>query len=95
MCLESKDTDKTGPAERTCWCLFRLAVTSQAEDSGGRQVRLPKEGKRGVAGRGSMSSLTRGEEVLREARTRFSVVRPVLLAAACVVGNCVEHCMGC
>lgn len=39
VCLESKDTEKAGPSERTCWCLFRLAVASQAE--AGRQVRRP------------------------------------------------------
>jgi len=38
VCLESKDTDKTGPSERSCWCLFRLAVTSQVET--GKQVSL-------------------------------------------------------
>lgn len=29
VCLESKDTDKAGPTERTCWCLFRLSVNSR------------------------------------------------------------------
>ena len=31
MCLESKDTDKTGNAERSCWCLFRMSVMTQAQ----------------------------------------------------------------
>ena len=36
MCLESKDTDKAlGMAERSCWCLFRICVTSSAADASG------------------------------------------------------------
>lgn len=34
VCLESKDTEKTGSTDRTCWCLFRLAVQPQSEDGG-------------------------------------------------------------
>lgn len=29
MCLESKDTDKTVVADRSCWCLFRMSALNQ------------------------------------------------------------------
>ncbi|XP_058203287.1 uncharacterized protein LOC131317725 isoform X2 [Rhododendron vialii] len=29
MCLESKDTEKTLVADRSCWCLFRMSVLNQ------------------------------------------------------------------
>jgi hypothetical protein len=31
VCLESKDTERSSPPERTCWCLFRLSVVPQGE----------------------------------------------------------------
>ena len=29
MCLESKETEKSLPTERSCWCLFRMSVLNQ------------------------------------------------------------------
>jgi hypothetical protein len=29
--LESKDTDRSGPNERTCWLLFRMSVLNQGK----------------------------------------------------------------
>lgn len=34
MCLESKDTEKSGQVERSCWCLFRMSVLNQKGGSG-------------------------------------------------------------
>ena len=43
MCLESKDTDKTGNAERSCWCLFRMSVLTQIQ--GGRHMHRDSYGR--------------------------------------------------
>ena len=43
MCLESKDTDKAGNAERSCWCLFRMSVLAQAQ--GGRHMHRDSYGR--------------------------------------------------
>jgi hypothetical protein len=43
MCLESKDTDKTGNAERSCWCLFRMSVLTQVQ--GGRHMHRDSYGR--------------------------------------------------
>ena len=32
-CLESKETDKSGPSERSCWCLFRLSLQGESPNS--------------------------------------------------------------
>ena len=31
MCLESKDPDKGGTADRSCWSLFRMSVLSHSQ----------------------------------------------------------------
>ena len=33
LCLESKETDKSGPSERSCWCLFRLSLQGESPTS--------------------------------------------------------------
>lgn len=33
LCLESKETDKSGPSERSCWCLFRLSLQGESPNS--------------------------------------------------------------
>ncbi|KAL0051235.1 hypothetical protein WJX82_004155 [Trebouxia sp. C0006] len=33
LCLESKETDKSGPSERSCWCLFRLSLQGECPTS--------------------------------------------------------------
>ena len=43
MCLESKDTDKAGNAERSCWCLFRMSVLAQIQ--GGRHMHRDSYGR--------------------------------------------------
>lgn len=43
MCLESKDTDKSGGNERSCWCLFRMSVLSQIQ--GGRHMHRDSYGR--------------------------------------------------
>ena len=46
LCLESKDTERTGSPDRTCWCLFRLAVQPQQQvEGGGRTVHRDSYGR--------------------------------------------------
>eukprot|EP00891_Asterochloris_glomerata_P002316 jgi/Astpho2/2316/e_gw1.00043.1.1_t len=33
ICLESKDTEKSGTVERSCWCLFRLVLVAEGPGS--------------------------------------------------------------
>lgn len=49
LCLESKDTERTGSPDRTCWCLFRLAVQPQSD--GGRTVHRDSYGRFACDGR--------------------------------------------
>ena len=41
MCLESKDPDKGGTQDRSCWSLFRMSVLSQTQV----RCRVGEEGK--------------------------------------------------
>eukprot|EP00897_Mesotaenium_endlicherianum_P001858 jgi/Mesen1/16/ME1053887C03907 len=43
MCLESKDTEKSGAPERSCWCLFRMSVLNQR--TGGNHVHRDSYGR--------------------------------------------------
>ena len=43
MCLESKDSEKSGPPERSCWCLFRMSVLSQTP--GGKHLHRDSYGR--------------------------------------------------
>ena len=49
LCLESKDTERTGSPDRTCWCLFRLAV--QPQNEAGRTVHRDSYGRFACDGR--------------------------------------------
>ncbi len=40
--LESKDTDKSGSSERSCWLLFRMSVLNQA---GGKHMHRDSYGR--------------------------------------------------
>lgn len=41
--MESKDTDKSGAVERTCWLLFRMSVLSQLP--GGKHMHRDSYGR--------------------------------------------------
>ena len=45
MCLESKDPDKGGVQDRSCWSLFRMSVLSHSQANGGKHLHRDSFGR--------------------------------------------------